>query len=148
MMVSFDTNILIYATLSIPLAKTHRTRDLEYAARCRNALASALRCYLQMACVGRLQPASKGQDILLEALAQPIWLERDWQLNLFGEGPQKGVLVRLVKSLNLGHRVHFAGHRAPFDIWCGHHVLVMPVARRGASPKMVEAMLWPPRSGA
>jgi predicted nucleic acid-binding protein len=28
MMVSFDTNILVYATLSIPLAKTHRARDL------------------------------------------------------------------------------------------------------------------------
>src|SRR5262245_54702587 len=28
MMVSFDTNILVYATLSSPLAKTHRARDL------------------------------------------------------------------------------------------------------------------------
>src|SRR6266566_4734541 len=28
MMVSFDTNILVYATVSIPLAKTDRARDL------------------------------------------------------------------------------------------------------------------------
>jgi predicted nucleic acid-binding protein len=28
MMISFDTNILVYATLSVPLAKTHRARDL------------------------------------------------------------------------------------------------------------------------
>jgi predicted nucleic acid-binding protein len=28
MMVSFDTNILVYATLSVPLAKTDRARDL------------------------------------------------------------------------------------------------------------------------
>jgi len=28
MMVSFDTNILVYATLSAPLAKTQRARDL------------------------------------------------------------------------------------------------------------------------
>ena len=27
-MVSFDTNILVYATLLAPLAKTHRARDL------------------------------------------------------------------------------------------------------------------------
>jgi predicted nucleic acid-binding protein len=27
-MVSFDTNILVYATLSVPLAKTDRARDL------------------------------------------------------------------------------------------------------------------------
>jgi hypothetical protein len=27
-MVSFDTNILGHATLSVPLAKTHRARDL------------------------------------------------------------------------------------------------------------------------
>ena len=28
MMVSFDTNIIVYATLSSPLAKTYRARDL------------------------------------------------------------------------------------------------------------------------
>src|SRR5215469_2549080 len=28
MMVSCDTNILVYATVSVPLAKTHRARDL------------------------------------------------------------------------------------------------------------------------
>jgi predicted nucleic acid-binding protein len=28
MMVSFDTNILVYATISAPLSKTHRARDL------------------------------------------------------------------------------------------------------------------------
>jgi predicted nucleic acid-binding protein len=28
MMVSFDTNILVYATLSVPVAKAHRARDL------------------------------------------------------------------------------------------------------------------------
>jgi predicted nucleic acid-binding protein len=28
MMTSFDTNILVYATISAPLAKTHRARDL------------------------------------------------------------------------------------------------------------------------
>jgi len=28
MMISFDTNILVYATVSTPLAKTHRARDL------------------------------------------------------------------------------------------------------------------------
>src|SRR5262245_16716698 len=28
MMVSFDTNILVYATISAPLVKTHRARDL------------------------------------------------------------------------------------------------------------------------
>ena len=27
-MVSFDTNILVYATISAPLSKTHGTRDL------------------------------------------------------------------------------------------------------------------------
>ena len=27
-MVSFDTNILVYATVSVPFAKTHRARDL------------------------------------------------------------------------------------------------------------------------
>jgi hypothetical protein len=41
---------------------------------------------LRLANVARLHPPSKGQDILLEALADPVWKGRNWSLTLYGEG--------------------------------------------------------------
>src|SRR5262245_40051161 len=39
---------------------------------------------IRFACVGRLDPPSKGQDVLLEALAIPAWLNRPWHLTVYG----------------------------------------------------------------
>jgi hypothetical protein len=50
---------------------------------------------LQLACVARLQVHAKGQDILLQALAQPQWQQREFKLNLYGRGPDAAYLKRL-----------------------------------------------------
>ena len=50
-----------------------------------------------MACVARLEVAAKGQDVLFEALADPVWKPRDWRLALFGEGPDREYLERLAR---------------------------------------------------
>src|SRR5262249_42116214 len=42
---------------------------------------------MRLACVGRLDLQSKGQDLLLEALAAPGWESRPWRLTLYGNGP-------------------------------------------------------------
>ena len=44
---------------------------------------------IRFACVGRLYVPAKGQDILLEALAGPAWLNRRWYLTFYGEGSMK-----------------------------------------------------------
>jgi glycosyltransferase involved in cell wall biosynthesis len=94
------------------------------------------------ACVARLHPPSKGQDILLEALATPAWMDRKWRLTLYGEGPMKISLQRLVHRLGLTDRVIFAGHVAAIeDIWASNQVLVMPSRLEGLPLAMVEAML-------
>jgi glycosyltransferase involved in cell wall biosynthesis len=62
-------------------------------------------------------------------------------LNLYGEGPMRNVLERLVERLNLSARVTFAGHRAVEEIWASNHVLVMPSRHEGLPLAMVEAML-------
>lgn len=94
------------------------------------------------ACVGRLHPVSKGQDILLEAFATPIWARRKWRLRVYGDGPMKISLRRLAQSLGLLDRVFFAGHvDAVEDIWADNHVLVMPSRFEGLPLVMVEAML-------
>jgi len=94
------------------------------------------------ACVGRLHPPSKGQDVLLECFANPDWGNRNWRLTLYGEGPMKESLQRLVRRLGLENRVIFAGHVTSVeDIWASNQVLVMPSRYEGLPLAMVEAML-------
>jgi len=96
---------------------------------------------LRLACVGRLHPPSKGQDILFEALAQPQWRERPWRLYLYGEGPIRRSLERLAQRLGLVDRAVFAGFAPVEKIWADNHVLVMPSRYEGLPLAMVEAML-------
>jgi glycosyltransferase involved in cell wall biosynthesis len=96
---------------------------------------------IRFACVGRLHPPSKGQDILLEALSAREWKTRAWRLNLYGEGRMQEGIRRLACSLSLSQRVVFAGHAAVEDIWAANHVLVMPSRYEGLPLAMIEAML-------
>jgi glycosyltransferase involved in cell wall biosynthesis len=97
---------------------------------------------LRLACVGRLDPGSKGQDILLEALASPRWMNRRWRLTLYGNGRMKNVIERLVQRFDLGERVILAGYVSRVeDIWAESHALVMPSRMEGLPLAMVEAML-------
>jgi glycosyltransferase involved in cell wall biosynthesis len=97
---------------------------------------------LRLACVARLDPGQKGQDILLEALAGPAWVNRDWHLSLYGDGPVRNSLERLVSRLKLSNRVTFAGYvNSVAQIWSSNHVLTMPSRHEGLPLAMVEAML-------
>jgi glycosyltransferase involved in cell wall biosynthesis len=96
---------------------------------------------LRFACVARLDPRAKGQDILLEALAKPPWTARAWRLFLYGEGPMRDSLERLLRSLGLSDRVIFAGHASVEEIWASNHVLVMPSRHEGLPLAIIEAML-------
>jgi glycosyltransferase involved in cell wall biosynthesis len=97
---------------------------------------------VRLACVGRLDPRSKGQDILLEALAMPVWKNRPWRLALYGNGPIRNGIERLVQRFGLEKRVTLAGYVSRVeDIWAENHVLVMPSRSEGLPLAMVEAML-------
>jgi len=96
---------------------------------------------LQMACVGRLDPRSKGQDILFDVLSTPKWRDRAWSLNLYGAGRCREGLVRLVAECGLQDKVHFKGHQKVDDIWRENHVLVLPSRAEGLPITIVEAML-------
>jgi glycosyltransferase involved in cell wall biosynthesis len=96
---------------------------------------------IRFASVGRLHPPSKGQDILLDALAGHAWRERPWRLYLYGNGPMQESLERLAQKLGLSERVVFAGFASVEDIWAANHVLVMPSRYEGLPLSMVEAML-------
>jgi glycosyltransferase involved in cell wall biosynthesis len=103
--------------------------------------ASGTDAEVRFACVGRLYPPAKGQDILFEALAQSQWKCRDWRLSIYGEGSTRLSLEWLARRLGLFERVNFAGFVKPEEIWAENHVLVMPSRYEGLPLAMVEAML-------
>jgi glycosyltransferase involved in cell wall biosynthesis len=103
--------------------------------------ASGTEAETRFACVGRLYPPAKGQDILFEALAQPQWKGRNFRLSIYGEGSTRHSLEWLARRLGLSERVNFAGFAKPEEIWAENHVLVMPSRYEGLPLVMVEAML-------
>ncbi len=96
---------------------------------------------LRLACVGRLYPAEKGQDLLLEVLATQRWRDRPLHVDFYGDGPQREALVGMSRYLGL-ERVTFMGHTDSIeDVWRTHHGLVLPSRAEGLPLALVEAML-------
>lgn len=96
---------------------------------------------LRLACVARLYPAEKGQDLLLEVLAGERWRERAVHVDFYGEGMQREVLGGMARHLGV-QRVSFEGQtEAIEDVWRTHHGLVLPSRAEGLPLALVEAMM-------
>ena len=67
--------------------------------------------------MGRLDLRAKGQDILLEALAEPVWKNRKWRLTLYGSGAMGHIIERFIERLELAGRVHFGGFVSRVEIY-------------------------------
>lgn len=96
---------------------------------------------LLLACVGRLDVATKGHDILFQALALPHWRSRQVSLSVVGDGPCEAGLRRLANNLQLTN-VRFLGHQNDIEqVWEAHHALVLASRFEGMPLTVVEAML-------
>lgn len=95
----------------------------------------------RLACVGRLHPKEKGQDLLLRVLARPRWRDRPLSVTFYGDGLQRASLERMARNLGLGN-VAFAGFVDDVPaIWNDHHGLILPSRCEGMPIALVEAML-------
>ena len=95
----------------------------------------------RLACVGRLQPDAKGQDILLQVLAQDCWRERPLTVTFFGKGVNRRHLERLGELFGLKN-VLFGGFVSSIsEIWKTHHALVLPSRKEGMPIVLLEASL-------
>jgi glycosyltransferase involved in cell wall biosynthesis len=93
-----------------------------------------------LACVARYDPNAKGQDILLEVLADAKWRARPLAINLYGQGNNAGLLQKLVKFFGV-QRVTLQGYMATPEIWARNQALVLPSRYEGLPLSLVEAML-------
>jgi glycosyltransferase involved in cell wall biosynthesis len=93
------------------------------------------------ACIARLEPI-KGVDLLIHALAASLGAAADWQLNIYGRGPQREYLEACAQACGLAGRVHFPGFVEQLDdIWKRNHLLVSPAIDEGVPITLPEAML-------
>ncbi|KIC94662.1 glycosyltransferase family 4 protein [Flavihumibacter solisilvae] len=98
---------------------------------------------LKMAVVGRLLSNVKGHALLLQVLGSENWKNRQWELDIFGAGPDLEYLEYLVKFYGLESKVFFRGHVGNIrdEIWALNHVLLMPSFFEGMPLSLFEAML-------
>jgi glycosyltransferase involved in cell wall biosynthesis len=95
----------------------------------------------KLACVARLFPAQKGQDLLFQVLRMRKWRERSLQVTLYGKGAQEKSLRALREMWKLD-RVEFGGFVSDIEsVWAAHHGLVLPSRAEGLPLSLVEAML-------
>jgi glycosyltransferase involved in cell wall biosynthesis len=95
---------------------------------------------LKLACVARLDPLSKGQDLLLPLLARPEWRERPLEVNFFGSGWCARTLRDWADRLQLTS-VRFHGHVEDISkVWEHNHMLILPSRFEGLPLALVEAM--------
>ena len=94
----------------------------------------------RLACVARLWPLEKAQDVLLSVLARESWRSRPVEVSFFGEGPMARGLAEMAQSLGLSN-VNFRGFGDPTEIWRTHHALVLPSRSEGLPLAQVEAMM-------
>ena len=98
--------------------------------------------FVRMASVARLEVIWKGQDVLLETLADAKWGKRAWQLSLYGEGPDAEYLRDCARFFGLQDRVFFEGYeRDVTKIWSRHHIKILPSRGEGMSLAMLKAMM-------
>jgi glycosyltransferase involved in cell wall biosynthesis len=96
---------------------------------------------LRLACVGRLFPREKGQDIILRVLARDRWRARPVSVTFFGSGDHRLGLEETARYLGLTS-VRFGGHSDDVAaIWNDHHGLLLPSHCEGLPLVLVETML-------
>jgi glycosyltransferase involved in cell wall biosynthesis len=97
---------------------------------------------VRAACVGRLHPQSKGQDLLVDVLSRDYWRSTNATVDLYGSGPHEELLRDLVRLQHLDGTIRFQGHFSDIGtIWQDHQVLVLPSRYEGLPLAVVEAML-------
>jgi glycosyltransferase involved in cell wall biosynthesis len=76
-------------------------------------------------------------------LATKKWKDRTLHINLYGDGPNKEQIIRLIDLYGLKEKVTLVGYvLSKADIWKDNHGLILPSRMEGQSLAMLEAMAY------
>lgn len=64
----------------------------------------------RFAVLAALNVRAKAQETLIEALARPAWRERDFELSIYGAGPDEALLAKAIRDHGLSEKVRLRGH--------------------------------------
>lgn len=96
---------------------------------------------LVLAAVGRLAE-QKGFDLLIPAFAALAGECPEWSLTIFGEGPERPRLERMVRDFGLEDRIRLPGNSANHGEWIGMaDAFVLSSRFEGFGNVLVEAMM-------
>ena len=91
--------------------------------------------------IGQLEVNRKAQDILIQTLAADKWKRRNWQLFIYGEGPDRSMLSNLIKKLKLDDKIFLQGHSTNVENILLNAHLVVQISLLDAMPiSITEAM--------
>lgn len=96
----------------------------------------------QLALVGNIIFDHKGQDTIVKILNKTYWKNKDWHLNIYGNGTDKDLLIKMITSLHLQDRISLHGRIENIrSLWGANHILLLPSHMEGMPLALVEAML-------
>jgi glycosyltransferase involved in cell wall biosynthesis len=97
---------------------------------------------IKVAFLGRLENRNKGLDLLIDALSHDCFKAFSWNLEIWGEGPDKEYLVELVDFYNLSDNINFKGYtNNVVDVWKENQMLLLPSHNEGSPLVILEAMM-------
>ena len=80
-----------------------------------------------MAMVANLVLRHKGQDIAMDALKGKPWMNREWRLNIYGDGPDETFLRSMAEHHPSKAKITFHGRVSDITgVWKKNHILLMP----------------------
>jgi glycosyltransferase involved in cell wall biosynthesis len=94
----------------------------------------------RVALIGRLENFHKGYDLLIDVLKQDKWQNRKISFSIYGRGPHKQLIQRLIKENNISNLFLCDHNENIAEIWKDHHILLMPSRMEGQSVTLIEAM--------
>jgi glycosyltransferase involved in cell wall biosynthesis len=97
---------------------------------------------LQMCIIGSLVNRWKGQDTVISILAKVKWRHRNWHLNIYGDGPDREEIEKLIAVNELSVKVTLHNHNESInDIFKANDLVLIPSKQDSGPIVLFESML-------